>query len=344
MDQKTESFPVVPLVSPTPLLIDVDDCITKEQSEQLHQWLKLAGKGLPKNTLLALFSDLKIFHQFCKANNYQTLPASKDSVIEFIESQDNKKPATVKRYLSSIARWHRIIDAQDPINNELVKLTVKRSNQSKSTIQEQAEPLNWSRLQRITDFHNETISTQKNLMLWIRDRALLWLCYDLMTRRSELVSLNLENIEFKEDGTGHALIEKSKTDQAGEGQYSYISKETLVYLSQWIELADIDEGPLFRSVNKGSKVSEARLSERSVNRVFKARSRCLNLNEVAYSRISGHSPRVGAAQDLTSENFGMAALKQAGRWKSDRMPSRYTEHLAVAKGAMAKLAAKQGRS
>ena len=344
MDHKTESFPVKPLVSHTPLLIDVDDCISKEQSEQLHQWLKLAGKGLPKSTLRALSSDLKIFHQFCQENNYQTLPTTKDTVVAFIYNQYNKKPATVKRYLSSIARWHRIIDAQDPISNELVKLAVKGSNKTKSTVQDQAEPLNWSRLKRITDFHNETMSIKKNSILWIRDRAMLWLCYDLMTRRSELVNFNLENIGFKEDGTGHALIERSKTDQAGEGQYSYISKETLMYLSQWLELADIDKGPLFRSVNKGSKVSKTRLSERTVNRIFKARSRCLNLNEAAYSRISGHSPRVGAAQDLTSENFGMAALKQAGRWKSDRMPSRYTEHLAVAKGAMAKLATKQGRS
>lgn len=54
-----------------------------------------------------------------------------------------------------------------------------------------------------------------------------------------------------------------------------------------------------------------------------------------WMRISGHSARVGAAQDLTAENFGIAVIKQAGRWKLDRMLDRYTEHLQAARRAMA---------
>ena len=59
--------------------------------------------------------------------------------------------------------------------------------------------------------------------------------------------------------------------------------------------------------------------------------------------ISGHSTRVGAAQDLTAAGFGLAEIMHNGRWKTGEMLMRYTEHLQARRGAMAKLAALQNR-
>ncbi|MCW2240641.1 tyrosine-type recombinase/integrase [Azospirillum canadense] len=59
--------------------------------------------------------------------------------------------------------------------------------------------------------------------------------------------------------------------------------------------------------------------------------------------VSGHSLRVGAAQDLTAAGFGLPAIQQAGRWKSPNMPARYAEKIVPKQGAMAQLAGKQGR-
>ena len=59
--------------------------------------------------------------------------------------------------------------------------------------------------------------------------------------------------------------------------------------------------------------------------------------------VSGHSLRVGAAQDLTAAGFGLPAIQQAGRWKSPTMPARYAEKIVPKQGAMAQLAGKQGR-
>ena len=59
---------------------------------------------------------------------------------------------------------------------------------------------------------------------------------------------------------------------------------------------------------------------------------------------SGHSVRIGVAQDMVSAGFSLPEIMLSGGWKSPEMVSRYSEHLQVRKGAAAKLAAKQNRT
>lgn len=61
-------------------------------------------------------------------------------------------------------------------------------------------------------------------------------------------------------------------------------------------------------------------------------------------RYTGHSPRVGMAQDLTAANIGLPAVIQAGAWKSSRMPTRYAAKQAAALGAVAQYYAQGSRS
>jgi hypothetical protein len=68
--------------------------------------------------------------------------------------------------------------------------------------------------------------------------------------------------------------------------------------------------------------------------------RCKPRNE---AQVSGHSIRVGATQDLLALNIDLASVMQAGRWKTNRMPMRYGEHVLAARGGMARAAEEQGR-
>jgi integrase len=79
-----------------------------------------------------------------------------------------------------------------------------------------------------------------------RARALLCVAYDTMARRSELISLNVEDLTFGSDGTGTALIRRSKTDQAGEGAQAYLSRETVRHLQVWLKVGKITEGAVLR--------------------------------------------------------------------------------------------------
>ena len=111
-------------------------------------------------------------------------------------------------------------------------------------------------------------------------------------------------------------------------------------VKRWIAAAGFADGPLFRSVRKGGNIGGA-LDAGDVARIFK---RLADQAGIAADGISGHSTRIGAAQDLTAAGFGLPEVMVAGGWRSPEMVGRYTEHLAARRGAMAKLAERQNRA
>ncbi len=181
---------------------------------------------------------------------------------------------------------------------------------------------------------------------------MLCVAYDAMTRRSELIAIDVADLKLREDGTGRLLIRRSKTDQAGEGHVAYLSRQTVGFLRVWLKAAAIKEGPVFRRIigrgtatydKKGKGRIGGRLSPEAVSRAFKAVARFLNLPAEDVDGISGHSVRVGATQDLLALNVDLASVMREGRWKSVRMPMRYGEHIMAARGGMARAAREQGR-
>jgi integrase len=179
---------------------------------------------------------------------------------------------------------------------------------------------------------------------------MLCVAYDAMTRRSELIAIDVEDLNFLGDGTGRLLIRRSKTDQAGEGHIAYLSRQTVGFLKAWLKAAGIKEGPVFRRIigrgtvtydRKGKGRIDGRLSPEAVARAFKAVARFLKLPAEDVEGVSGHSVRVGATQDLLALNVDLASVMREGRWKTVRMP--YGEHVMAARGGMARAAKEQGR-
>ena len=81
----------------------------------------------------------------------------------------------------------------------------------------------------------------------------------------------------------------------------------------------------------------------SVAEIFKRVAGFVGMEPKDVAQVSGHSVRVGATQDLLALNLDLASVMQAGRWKSNRMPMRYGEHVLAARGGMARAAEAQGR-
>jgi hypothetical protein len=106
----------------------------------------------------------------------------------------------------------------------------------------------------------------------------------------------------------------------------------------WLRVARITDGPLFRSVRASGKVG-ARLHAASVSPILKKLARraapALRRHGIDPEGVSGHSCRVGMAQDLVAAGFDVVAIMQAGRWKSPEMVTRYTERLHAGRGAVA---------
>ncbi len=177
----------------------------------------------------------------------------------------------------------------------------------------------------------------------LRNRALLAVAYDTLCRRSELVALQREDLQAGPHGDGTLLVRRGKTDQEGAGMVRFLAPDTMKTLLDWTAAAGITEGPLFRSVRKGGRVGDA-LDPGDVARLFKTMSRAAGLPAEQVARISGHSSRVGAAQDMAaSDRIEMPAIMQVGGWKSPQMVARYTQRQTARRSGAAKLAELQNR-
>ena len=122
----------------------------------------------------------------------------------------------------------------------------------------------------------------------------------------------------------------------------YLHGDTVRLLRRWLAESGIGSGPLFRAVRKDGSVGGA-LHPGQVPRIYKAMAGRAGLPKDVVRRLSGHSPRVGAAQDMVAAGVGIPAIMQAGRWKSPRMVQRYAERLLARRNGAAQLARLQKR-
>ena len=166
----------------------------------------------------------------------------------------------------------------------------------------------------------------------IRNRALLLIAYDTLCRRSELVSLQIQDIRTVEkDGAEHTtiLLRRSKTDQEASGRWLHLTERSHTALKAWLDILQISEGSIFRSINKHIESAKG-LGASQVNRIFKRIARNAQVDENLIERISGHSCRVGAAQDLVNSGASLPVIMSKGRWSKTDTVMRYVEHIQYA--------------
>ena len=303
-------------------------------TERAKKYNEAAQGAFSENTNRARKADWKIFEFWCQDNNQISLPSSTDTLVDFIDAQsETKKASTINRYLTTIATAHKVAGLKNPVQDEFVRLAVRRMTRKKGIRQKQAKGLNWPQI-------NLALQTLNDSPRSLLDKALICTSYDTLCRRSETVSIRFEDITFAEDGSATVHIIRSKTDQTSEGSIKYLSHTSVDCLKQWLEFSQIKKGFVFRGINRWGQVSPKALSTEGVSRSFKRIAQHVGLNS---QNISGHSTRVGACQDLVSAGIDMPAIMQAGGWKNPERVARYSEHLQVKQGGMAQLAAIQRR-
>lgn len=153
---------------------------------------------------------------------------------------------------------------------------------------------------------------------------MLALGYELMTRRSELIALRNQDISEREDGTLRVLIRRSKADPFGQGRIAFTSKRTAALLREWLNYRGSEIEWLFCPIYQG-KVIDRCLETTTVRRLIKKAAQRCGMRSDQVASFSGHSMRVGAAQDLLKRGFDTAAIMRAGGWKSVNVLARYLE-------------------
>lgn len=298
----------------------------------------MAQGAYSPNTLRAQKADGAIFQAFCEGRGEPYLSADPKTIRAFIDHcvKDGKKPATIKRYVATVARVHIAAGLLNPCSSEAVRLGVKKMGRETSARQDQAHPLGWKDIKEFIESAGEGLRAD-------RERAMLCVAYETLSRRGELVALEVRDIDFHPDGTGIALIRRGKTDAEGQGRSAYLSRETVRWLKIWLEHTGIHEGSIFRRLIGRNQIGGP-LNPGSIASIFKRVARWIGMPEKYLKLVSGHSTRVGATQDLAALDIDLAAITQAGGWKSTRMPLQYAEKIEASRSAMAKAAKISGRN
>jgi integrase len=182
----------------------------------------------------------------------------------------------------------------------------------------QAQGINLETLKHMID------NTDKSV-IGLRDRALLLTAYDGMCRRSELVALRVEDIYRSIDNSIKIKLRRSKTDPDGLGRWLHLKTETQAAILDWLNCSGIETGKLFRGIRKSNNISDC-LSAAQINRIFKKNARKSNLAPDIVQHISGHSMRVGAAQDLLISGASLPIIMNRGRWSKSDTVMRYLEY------------------
>ena len=305
-------------------------------ADRLAAFAEAFGGAFSSNTERALRADLALYADWCRHRGVDALPASADTVAHFIDAMAaDRAPATVRRYVASIAIVHRAVGQAKVLKGPLVKLALKRMHRRKERRQRQVLGLTWPLRERM-------LAAAGDRLIDVRNRALLAVAYDGLLRRSELVALDVAEVTVEKNGNATLLVRRAKNDPEGSGHTQYLAPDTVSIVLDWLVRGGIDDGPLFRSLSKGGRVG-GRLDQSQVPRIFKDMARRAGEPSDVVASLSGHSARVGATQDMIASGIELPAILQAGRWKSTAMVSRYGERLLARRSGAALLARIQGR-
>ena len=285
--------------------------VTDVKSLELET-LKNLKSSKAANTLRAYKADYKDFARFCVKHGFKSLPTEPKTLTLYLTHlSQTSKFSTLKRRLATISVIHKIsghyIDTKHPMITENL-MGIKRV---KGSYQKAKKPILINELKSIIN----VIDKDQNEKIRAKNRALILIGFAGGFRRSELVAILFEDIDFVPEGV-KIFIKRSKTDQSGEGMTKgipYFSNSDycpVISLKNWLEKSEIKSGKIFD------------MSDKSVALTIKKYTAIAGLDSNKYS---GHSLRSGfatSAAELGAEERSIMAM--TGH-KTTQMVRRYIQ-------------------
>ena len=264
-----------------------------------------------QNTLRAYNADFRDFSNFCNQNDFKEMPTEPKILSLYITHLSaTSKFSTLKRRIASIGVLHKMkghyLDTKHPIIIENL-MGIKRKN---GVNQKGKKPLLINNLKLLINVIHQY---QKNTDKLLRDKAILLIGFSGGFRRSELVNIEYEDLDFVTEGL-KIFIKKSKSDQSGEGLIKaipYFNDETFCpvnALKKWLKHSKIKKGKIFN------------VSDKTVALIVKKYS---NLAGLDSNKYSGHSLRSGFATSAAEAGAEERSIMSMTGHKSTEMVRRY---------------------
>jgi len=287
----------------------MSELITDVKSLELET-LKNLKSSKSINTMRAYKADYKDFSLFCIKHGFKSMPSEPKIVSLYLTHlSQTSKFSTLKRRLASISVIHKLsghyIDTKHPMITENL-MGIKRV---RGSYQKSKKPILINDLKLIID----VIDKDKNKKRKIKNRALILIGFAGGFRRSELVAINYEDIDFVSEGV-KIFIKRSKTDQSGEGMTKgipYFSNQLycpVISLKNLIEGLKIKSGKIFN------------ISDKSVALTIKKYAGIAGLDSNKYS---GHSLRSGFATSTAELGAEERSIMAMTGHKTTQMVRRY---------------------
>ncbi|WP_394729408.1 tyrosine-type recombinase/integrase [Altererythrobacter sp. GH1-8] len=272
-----------------------------------------------EKTMTGYRNDLLRFLRWCESQGERWVPATADVVARFIDDQiEHFTPATLRRSIVALKFAHRMLEEPYPHESPDIYLALRRAARRKPVRPKQSLGLTSELLERMIE------AAPKNLP-GMRDAALVSFGYDTLCRSREIAIIKVEHLA---DDLSSVLIPFAKNDPFGQGRTAYLSPRSQRLIGGWLEASGIDDGPLFQGFHT-LKLSGEFLNTSSIRRIVKNLAEAAELKETQVEGLSGHSMRIGAAQDMMCSGFDYLAIMQAGGWKSINVLARYVENAAA---------------
>lgn len=268
-----------------------------------------ALRSRAQNTLRAYKADVQHFAEWCIDRGIATLPIPSAEVANYLGylAASEFKRSTIQRRIYAIRFLHVENDFQTPTDSKKVKDVwsgIKRAIDANVSKRKAA----------VTEIIRQIIKILPDNLIGLRDQALLLQGYAGAYRRSELVATDVEHLDFQKAGV-LVYLPRSKTDQAGEGKYKAISYGSNIAtcpvrtLQDWLAISGIESGAVYRSIKKGNKLQEERLSDRAVYDIVVKRVREAGLDPKDFG---AHSLRSGFATQAAANNVHVKKMMDQG--------------------------------
>jgi site-specific recombinase XerD len=289
--------------------------------------LEYVTRSRADNTVRAYRADLATFTDWCRHRNRSPLPASPETVAQYITDQAGRlRPSTVARHLAGISVAHQVAGYESPTRTPLVRRVLEGIRRVHGSKPDQHAPAGIGELRRMV------ARIDPSTLPGARNRALLLVGFALAARRSELVALTVADLEPRPEGFA-VHIRRSKTDQTGAGTVRALPRGTdpetcpVAALEHWLTVAGITDGPMFRRIDRWGHLGAESLSPATVALVVKHAAECAGFES---ARFSGHSLRAGFATTAAARGASDRAIsRQTGHAPNSRIIRDYVRHASV---------------
>ena len=287
----------------------MNDLVTDVKSLELET-LKNLKSSKALNTMRAYKADYKDFTLFCVKHAFKSMPSEPKIVSLYLTHlSQTSKFSTLKRRLASISVIHKLSGHYIDIKHPLITENLMGIKRVIGSYQKAKKPILINELKLIVN----VIDKDKNEKRMLKNRALILIGFAGGFRRSELVAIHYEDIDFVKEGV-KIFVKRSKTDQSGEGMIKgipyFLNQDfcPVISLKNWLKKSEVKSGKIFN------------MSDKTVALTVKKYTGIAGLDSNKYS---GHSLRSGFATSTAELGAEERSIMAMTGHKTTQMVRRY---------------------